>query len=187
MEHQFRVAGCSQPARQCIYQHQPDQLGRFADVKNAAGTRACTVLGKLGSCSQGAIFPDAHMDVPGARGQLAGSRNMCAVCLCCNAAAIGRMCGGSGGGGDSNSGGEGEGEHSAGERVHSASEIEHSASREEHNEGRTEHNGEGEGAREHNASEKGHSEGEREHNASAREGESDGELSLWIALTWLRR
>ena len=90
MEHQFRAAGCSRPAGACIYQHQPDQLGRFAEVKDANGTRECMVYGKLGSCSQGDTCPDAHMDVPGARGQLAGSPN---VCLCCN------VCGGGGGGG----------------------------------------------------------------------------------------
>ncbi len=63
IRHQFEKEGCSKEG--CWHRHDPDQLGRFAEVRDGAGRKACGYFAKLGSCFQ-ANCPFAHIEVEGA-------------------------------------------------------------------------------------------------------------------------
>ncbi len=66
MVHQFSHEGCNKEL--CMYQHHPDQLGRFADVRDSTGKKPCMYHAKLGSCYRDNC-EFAHMEVPGAQGE----------------------------------------------------------------------------------------------------------------------
>ena len=68
MEHQFLSGGCTKGSS-CMYQHVPSQLARFSEVADSTGKKACMFYGKLGVCHRGDNCDNAHIAVPGARGE----------------------------------------------------------------------------------------------------------------------
>ena len=64
IQHQFEKDGCKK--EQYWHKHDQAQLGRFADVTDSGGRKACGYFAKLGSCFQ-RDCPLAHIEVDGAR------------------------------------------------------------------------------------------------------------------------
>ena len=65
MEHQFGSSGCTKDS--CQYQHDPAQLGKYADTADSSGNKACMYFAVLGKCTDEGC-ERAHIRVPGARG-----------------------------------------------------------------------------------------------------------------------
>jgi len=81
MEHQFGSSGCTKD--NCQYQHDPAQLGKYADTADSSGNKACMYFAVLGKCTDEGC-ERAHIRVPGARGNPKRCVNILSANACVN-------------------------------------------------------------------------------------------------------